>query len=204
MAVSASIVYLLAFALLHHAVGIHRTVKSQESAIGDVQTRAAKLMLGKMMKRGGFQVSRKIDNEIQSMYSEMDANGDGSVSTQEYSVYFQKTIGGTSSDAQKSFNAIDTDGNKKITFSELRSFILKLAKQHQREQQKQIASTFKKIDVNGDGFITVGEWSQYYKEQGWSLPQDEIQGMIQDIDNDGDGKVNFQEYSKMQNGDVLT
>ncbi|KAJ6861864.1 hypothetical protein NC652_038563 [Populus alba x Populus x berolinensis] len=61
-----------------------------------------------------------------------------------------------------------------------------------------IRKIFNKFDKNGDGKISCSEVVDNLKELGTKISPAEVhRKMIREVDQDGDGNVNFEEFKKM-------
>lgn len=63
---------------------------------------------------------------------------------------------------------------------------------------------FSLFDKNGDGFISIDELSAVFKALGQNLTTEEIQDMLNDIDTDGDGRIDFPEFLTMMSKSIST
>ena len=75
-----------------------------------------------------------------------------------------------------------------------------MANQHQRDQKVDLREAFRVFDRDGNGFITKSELSQALSALGEDVPEDEVENMIKHADLDGDGQVNFLDFTKMMKG----
>jgi Ca2+-binding EF-hand superfamily protein len=83
--------------------------------------------------------------------------------------------------------AMDLDGSKDIDFNEFCTFGL-------------TAELFTKYDVNGDGFIGPDEIHGVLKELGYkNLTPEEIKKIVDSVDTNHDGKLDFDELRKLTN-----
>ena len=53
---------------------------------------------------------------------------------------------------------------------------------------------FNMFDINKDGLLTVDEIFKMMKNYGYPLPKTEIKKMMDKIDTDGDGQIDFEEF----------
>ncbi|XP_006812263.1 EF-hand calcium-binding domain-containing protein 7-like [Saccoglossus kowalevskii] len=56
---------------------------------------------------------------------------------------------------------------------------------------------FKKIDMNGDGYISHDELYKVMTERGEKMTKAEVRAMIDEADDDGDRRLDYNEFSKM-------
>lgn len=61
-------------------------------------------------------------------------------------------------------------------------------------KEEEIKRTFDLMDRDKDGNIDVKELERYILCQGIEIPQEELQEMIEKIDTNGDGKIQFNEF----------
>ena len=67
-----------------------------------------------------------------------------------------------------------------------------MAKQHtEAQKQREIMDAFKVFDKNGDGVISAQELRQAMTHLGERLSDKDIEKMIQEVDQDGDGQINY-------------
>ncbi|CAH2033974.1 unnamed protein product [Thlaspi arvense] len=73
---------------------------------------------------------------------------------------------------------------------------------------RELEAVFKKFDVNGDGKISSKELGAIMANLGHEVPEEELQKAITEIDQKGDGYINFEEFVElntkgMDQNDVL-
>ena len=59
---------------------------------------------------------------------------------------------------------------------------------------------FKMADTDGDGLLGPDELKKFLIKSGVKPQDDIIQQMIEDVDSDGDGKINYAEYKILCSG----
>ena len=88
---------------------------------------------------------------------------------------------------QQIFSEVDSDGNGVVDFDE---FIIMLSKKKQDEEI--LKETFASFDIDGDGYITRQELVTFMEKTGEELTSDQIQQMMGEQDEDGDGRISYQ------------
>jgi len=56
---------------------------------------------------------------------------------------------------------------------------------------------FKVFDKDSDGLVTAGDLQLFFRELGEELPEESIQQMIEEHDEDQDGCLTFEEFAKI-------
>eukprot|EP00484_Ammonia_sp_Unknown_P021764 CAMPEP_0197028002 /NCGR_PEP_ID=MMETSP1384-20130603/7821_1 /TAXON_ID=29189 /ORGANISM="Ammonia sp." /LENGTH=299 /DNA_ID=CAMNT_0042456939 /DNA_START=21 /DNA_END=920 /DNA_ORIENTATION=- len=68
---------------------------------------------------------------------------------------------------------------------------------------EELKEAFEVFDKDGDGEITPQELAAIMKALGEDLTEDEIFNMIQEVDQDGDGNIDFNEFKKLMESDHI-
>ena len=104
----------------------------------------------------------------------------------------------TEDELQDIINKVDTDGNGTIEFSEFCARMVKKIKDKNSSiDEAEIRQSFDLFDLDGNGYITKFELTHVMASLGEELTEQEIDEMMSDADTDGDGQVNFEEFSRM-------
>eukprot|EP01088_Endostelium_zonatum_P020516 TRINITY_DN7608_c0_g1_i1.p1 TRINITY_DN7608_c0_g1~~TRINITY_DN7608_c0_g1_i1.p1 ORF type:complete len:153 (-),score=58.12 TRINITY_DN7608_c0_g1_i1:81-539(-) len=69
-----------------------------------------------------------------------------------------------------------------------------------QEQIADLREAFAMFDKDGDETITVDELGLVLKSLGQAPTDQELRDMIHEVDEDGDGKIDFKEFTKMMSG----
>merc|ERR1711885_3391 len=67
----------------------------------------------------------------------------------------------------------------------------------QEQMEEEIKNAFLTFDADGSGFITREELVETLTTMGDPVDEETINGMIAEADLDGDGKINYAEFTKI-------
>ena len=130
-----------------------------------------------------------INYGFEELFQRADKNQDGKVSTEECAQILESIFGKI---PRKRLNKMvnDTDLNKdgNIDYREF-SKMLK-----QRARKNKFLKAFQLLDKNGDGKISKEEIKSVIKQCGGTLFDEEVEKVIKDVDKDGDGYLNYNEF----------
>ena len=90
---------------------------------------------------------------------------------------------------------IDQDGNGEIDFAE---FVALMAEEMQESLNKEeILVVFKRLDKEGVGSISHADFKRILSRLGEKLTDVEMNEIISEIDNDQDGRIEFEEFFRV-------
>jgi calmodulin len=97
---------------------------------------------------------------------------------------------------------VDEDKSGRLEFEE---FIILAAKfiveEDEEALQKELKEAFRLYDKEGNGFIPTSCLKEILKELDDQLSNADLDGMISEIDSDGSGTVDFDEFMEMMTGE---
>ena len=95
----------------------------------------------------------------------------------------------------------DLNGDKMIDFGEIIMFFFG----DPTSEKNQARTMFRMADTNGDGYVNKKELKEFLKMAGGdgdAPPDSEIRMMVAMFDNDDDGKLNYEEFNNMMEGNL--
>ncbi|TRY78284.1 hypothetical protein TCAL_12648 [Tigriopus californicus] len=100
---------------------------------------------------------------------------------------------------QEILEEIDEDGSGEIEFGEFCQLCAKfLVEEPDEETMKaELKEAFRVYDRDGAGFITTGQLREIIAELDPRLTSDDLDGIIEEIDEDGSGTMDFDEFCQM-------
>jgi len=130
---------------------------------------------------------------LKAMFSGMDADNNGVLSVQEIIEALEKQGAEVAHhEVQQLVKEMDIDGNGHIDYEE---FLAAALNRSLLDQKDLLLAAFKHFDKDGDGFITKVELLEglsYAK-----VDEAQISAMVDAVDSDKNGKVDFLEFTKM-------
>ena len=100
---------------------------------------------------------------------------------------------------QEILEEIDEDGSGEIEFGEFCQLCAKfLVEEPDEETMKaELKEAFRVYDRDGAGFITTGQLREIIAELDPRLTSEDLDGIIEEIDEDGSGTMDFDEFCQM-------
>jgi calmodulin len=126
--------------------------------------------------------SREADSPAQ------DKDGDGQITTKELGTVM-RSLGQNPSESelQDMINEVDADNNGTIDFPEFLTMMAR--KMKDTDSEEEIREAFKVFDRDNNGFISAAELRHVMTSIGEKLTDDEVDEMIREADQDGDGRI---------------
>eukprot|EP00746_Dinoflagellata_sp_MGD_P009654 gnl/MRDRNA2_/MRDRNA2_119682_c0_seq1.p1 gnl/MRDRNA2_/MRDRNA2_119682_c0~~gnl/MRDRNA2_/MRDRNA2_119682_c0_seq1.p1 ORF type:complete len:472 (-),score=111.78 gnl/MRDRNA2_/MRDRNA2_119682_c0_seq1:62-1477(-) len=150
----------------------------------------------RMLKKSAITViaTQLADKDIDLMkkaFKAVDANGDGVISVTEMTSILKK-LDLSDSEAKQTLEQLDSDGSGAIDYTE---FIAAVMDKSLFTKRENLWMAFRAFDENQDGKISKEELKKFLAgDHGSSISDAKILQMIKEVDKDGDGHIDFDEF----------
>ncbi|XP_018324501.1 troponin C-like [Agrilus planipennis] len=96
---------------------------------------------------------------------------------------------------------VDEDGSGELEFEEFIILASRFMVEEDAEAlQSELKEAFRLYDKEGNGYISTDVLKEIIKELDDKITPDELEGMIKEIDSDGSGTVDFDEFMEVMTG----
>merc|ERR1711907_858461 len=148
------------------------------------------------------ELSEESLKDLKEMFMGLDKDNDGTLTVDEMKKGMIKAgIKEIPDNLMEIMKEVDSDGSGVIDYTE---FLAATLSRRQYMQEDIVWSAFRVFDLDGDGQITREELAQVLSgdrvkdvEEALQLNKDEIERIIKEVDEDGDGQISFQEFFNM-------
>ncbi|XP_071160670.1 calmodulin-like isoform X1 [Mytilus edulis] len=143
--------------------------------------------------------SAKVVSDFKEVFELFDKDGDGTITIKELDTVM-RSLGQnpTENEVKEMVQKVDTDGNGTIEFPEFLQMATDMMKSV--DLADEVRDAFRLFDKNGDGYVTASELKTILSNNGEKISDEELDAMVKDADVDGDGKINYQEFVSMLEG----
>ncbi|KAM4660038.1 uncharacterized protein AAGF69_006966 [Amazona ochrocephala] len=145
-----------------------------------------------------LELTEEQKRDIREAFDLFDTDGTGYVDVKELKVVM-RALGyePRREEIKKMVSDIDKGGTGKISFSGFLTVITQ--KMIEKDSEEEILKVFKLFDDDETGKISLKNLKRVARELGENLTDEELQEMIDEVDGDGDGQVNEQEFLSFMN-----
>lgn len=140
-------------------------------------------------------------SELRRIFQMFDRNGDGRITKKELSDSLENLgIFIAEKDMIQMIEKIDVNGDGYVDIDEFGALYETIM--GDRDEDEDMKEAFNVFDQNGDGYITEAELRSVLASLGLKQGRtiEECRRMIEKVDIDGDGRVNFKEFKQMMKG----
>ncbi|CAL9186092.1 unnamed protein product [Musa hybrid cultivar] len=136
--------------------------------------------------------------EHKEVFSLFDKDGDGHITLEELRTII-RSLGRepTLQELQDMIREVDVDGNGTIEFDEFLNVMAMRTKATEAEAEEELREAFKVFDIDNNGYISPSELMSVMTNLGEEVTKEIAAEMIMEVDADGDGQVDFKEFSTL-------
>ncbi|XP_072943884.1 troponin C, isoallergen Bla g 6.0101-like isoform X2 [Epargyreus clarus] len=100
-------------------------------------------------------------------------------------------------------NEVDQDGSGQLEFSEFCTLAAKFLTEEVDDEAMlaELREAFRLYDKEGNGYITTEVLKEIFRELDNTLSENDLNNMIEEIDTDGSGTVDFDEFLEVMTGE---
>ncbi|XP_072252428.1 uncharacterized protein cetn4 [Leuresthes tenuis] len=143
-----------------------------------------------------LELTEEQKQEIKEAFDLFDTDGTGTIDVKELKVAM-RALGfePKKEEIKKMVADIVKEGSGTIDFGDFLSIMT--LKMNEKDSKEEILKAFRLFDDDSTGKISFKNLKRVAKELGENLTDDELQEMIDEADQDGDGEVNEQEFLRI-------
>merc|ERR1719461_2046319 len=129
---------------------------------------------------------------FRKVFKEFDKDGDSFINKKELKNLLARwKVIVSDEEADDIMNEIDKNKDGKIDFNEFYDYM-----EDQSNPRHDLRQTFKLFDKDGDGYISKKELTDTLELLGKKMGKAQINAILQEADQDGDGKISFDEFCR--------
>jgi len=141
-------------------------------------------------------------NAMKKVFATFDQGGTGMVDTDRFSDILQQFGSNFDDDElQAKIDEIDKDKAGKVNFDSFLLIVMPFLEDEDDEaMNEELKEAFRLYDKEGEGYITTQVLKEILKELDPMLTKDDLEEIIEEVDEDGSGTVDFDEFMEMMTG----
>lgn len=132
------------------------------------------------------------------LFSRVDKDNSDTIDHDEILQLFANAEDMAESDKHKILSLVDSDGDGTISFREFKNAFRSMGCKSENDliEKSYLRIVFTKIDDNKNKKLELEEWRKLFWEQNITLTEKELYRLIEGLDEDGDGAIDFYEFQK--------
>ncbi|KAF5732965.1 calcium-binding protein CML23 [Tripterygium wilfordii] len=145
----------------------------------------------------------KVSDQLKQVFKAIDVDGDGKISSAELkevllSLSYKKSMRVAAREAEVMVRVLDCNGDGVIDLDEFIDAVYNMNDLKSGDEEHHLMDAFSIFDTNKDGLISAMELQRVLHNLGFeNCSLKECRRMIQGVDKDGDGFVDFKEFKFM-------
>jgi myosin light chain 6 len=146
-------------------------------------------------------MSRFTEDEIadkKDSFALFDKKGDGKIECSQVGDVL-RALGQnpTEAEVKKIVADIDPAGLKRISFEEFLPILHSMSNRREQGSQEDFVEGLRVFDKDGNGFIAAGELRHVLTSLGERLSDEEVDQLLQGVEHDSQGQINYEEFVKL-------
>ncbi|KAL7526984.1 hypothetical protein ACHAXR_001745 [Thalassiosira sp. AJA248-18] len=135
--------------------------------------------------------------DLKEAFSMFDIDGDGTITLVELKEVM-KSLGQnpTEKELTQMIKSVDDNGDNEIDFEEF-LILMSSKKPSSSDPDKELKDAFAVFDADNSGSISRSELKKLMKNLGQTLSDAELDAMMDEVDTDGNGEIDFAEFKTM-------
>lgn len=143
-----------------------------------------------------MELNEEQKQEIKEAFDLFDTDGTGTIDVKELKVAMRALGFEPKKEEIKNMIAdIDKEGSGTIDLNDFLTMMT--VKMNEKDSKEEILKAFRLFDDDGTGKISFKNLKRVAKELGENLTDEELQEMIDEADQDGDGEINEMDFMKI-------
>uniref|UniRef100_A0A8D8WFF9 Calmodulin n=1 Tax=Cacopsylla melanoneura TaxID=428564 RepID=A0A8D8WFF9_9HEMI len=145
------------------------------------------------------EISKAQMNEFKEAFRLFDKDGDGSITKEELG-RVMRSLGqfAREEELQRMLEEVDINGDGYFSFEEFVEIVYNMGATTEEktadQEEKELRDAFRVFDKHNRGYISASDLRAVLQCLGEDLSEEEIEDMIKEVDVDGDGRIDFNEF----------
>ena len=140
------------------------------------------------------QLTEEQRQEVEDVFKIIDEDESGTIDIRELGKGLRCLgLNPTNSDLKELLDEYDKNNDQVLNLDEFVELYVKYTQKFSSVEEE-LAEEFKKLDVNGDGYIDIEELKKVLAFGEDKLSDQEVEEVIKEFDTNGDGKITLQEF----------
>ncbi|KAL1454954.1 hypothetical protein WDU94_009081 [Cyamophila willieti] len=151
------------------------------------------------LRKTPAEISKAQLNEFKEAFRLFDKDGDGSITKEELG-RVMRSLGqfAREEELQRMLEEVDINGDGYFSFEEFVEIVYNMGATTEEktadQEEKELRDAFRVFDKHNRGYISASDLRAVLQCLGEDLSEEEIEDMIKEVDVDGDGRIDFNEF----------
>ncbi|KAK4321416.1 hypothetical protein Pmani_007771 [Petrolisthes manimaculis] len=139
---------------------------------------------------------------LQKAFDSFDTDGKGYITPETVGVILRMMgVKISEKNLQEVIAETDEDGSGELEFEEFVELAAKfLIEEDEEALKEELREAFRIYDKEGNGYITTSVLKEILRELDNRLTEEDLEGIIEEVDEDGSGTLDFDEFMEMMSG----